>query len=69
MPAVLNAANEVVVQYFLQDKIKFLDIPRLIKKMMDEHNVIKNPDLNEILDVDKTIKEKTKKEIEEWTQQ
>lgn len=65
MPAVLNAANEVVVQYFLQDKIKFLDIPRLIKKMMDEHNVIKNPDLNEILDVDKTIKEKTKKEIEE----
>ena len=65
MPAVLNAANEITVQYFLQDKIKFLDIPRLIKKMMDEHNVIKNPDLDEILDVDKTIKEKTRKEIEE----
>ena len=64
MPAVLNAANEIAVQYFLQDKIKFLDIPRLIKKMMDEHNVIKNPDLDEVLDVDKTIKEKTKKEIE-----
>jgi len=65
IPAVLNAANEVAVQYFLKDKIKFLDIPRLIKKMMDEHNVIKNPDLDEILDVDKKIKEKTKKEIEE----
>ena len=65
MPAVLNAANEIAVQYFLQDKIEFLDIPRLIKKMMDEHNIIKNPDLDEILDVDKTIKEKTRKEIEE----
>jgi len=65
MPAVLNAANEVAVQYFLNGKIRFLDIPRLIKKMMDEHNLIKNPDLDEILDVDKKIKEKTKKEIEE----
>ncbi|MFH1664322.1 MAG: 1-deoxy-D-xylulose-5-phosphate reductoisomerase, partial [archaeon] len=64
MPAVLNAANEVAVQYFLQDKIKFLEIPRLIRKMMDEHNVIKSPDLDEILDVDKKIKGKTKKEIE-----
>ena len=65
MPAVLNAANEVAVAAFLKDKIKFLDIHRLIKKMMDEHNVIKNPDLDEILDVDKKVKEKTEKEIEE----
>jgi len=64
MPAVLNAANEIAVSAFLKEKIKFLDIPGLIKKMMDEHSVIKNPDLDEILDVDKTIKEKTKKEIE-----
>ena len=63
-PAVLNAANEIAVSAFLKDQIKFLDIPRLIKKMMDEHNVIKNPDLDEILDVDKKIKEKTNKEIE-----
>ncbi len=58
MPAVMNAANEVAVQYFLKDKIKFLDIPRLIKKMMNEHNLIKNPDLDEVLDVDKKIKGK-----------
>ncbi len=64
MPAVLNAANEIAVSAFLKDKIRFPDIPRLIKKMMDEHNVIKNPDLDEILDVDKKIKEKTKREIE-----
>ena len=64
MPVVLNASNEVAVQYFLQDKIKFLDISRLIKKMMEEHNTIKNPDLDEVLDVDKRIKEKTKEIIE-----
>ena len=64
MPAVLNAANEIAVSAFLKDKIKFLDIPRLIKKMMDKHSVIKNPDLDEILEVDKRIKEKTNKEIE-----
>ncbi len=63
LPAVMNAANEVAVQYFLQNKIKFLDIPRLIGKMMDKHKVIKNPDLNEILEIDKKVKKKTKEEI------
>ena len=64
MPAVLNAVNEVAVYAFLENKIKFLDIPKLINKMMDSHNVIKNPDLNQILDVDKKVKEDTKKIIE-----
>ncbi|MEA2036858.1 MAG: 1-deoxy-D-xylulose-5-phosphate reductoisomerase [Nanoarchaeota archaeon] len=63
LPAVMNAANEVAVKYFLQDKIKFLDIPRLIMKMMEEHTLIKNPSLDEALDVDKRIKEKTEKII------
>lgn len=64
MPAVLNAANEVAVEYFLKDKIKFNDISKIIKKMMDEHEPIVNPTLEEILDIDKKIKEKTRKEIE-----
>jgi len=64
MPAVLNAVNEVAVYAFLDNKIKFLDIPRLIKTMMEKHNVIKNPVLNEILEIDKQIKEETKKIIE-----
>src|SRR3989344_5626798 len=63
MPAVLNAANEIAVQHFLGNKIKFLDIPKLIGKMMQRHKLIKNPSLNEILDVDKKIKEETKKII------
>ncbi|MBI2656415.1 1-deoxy-D-xylulose-5-phosphate reductoisomerase [Candidatus Woesearchaeota archaeon] len=65
LPAVMNAANEIAVYAFLESKIRFLDIPGLIRKMMDEHNLIKNPSLKEILDMDKEIKEKTRKIIEE----
>jgi len=37
MPAVLNAANEVAVEGFLQGKIGFMDIPKIIRKTMDAH--------------------------------
>jgi len=37
MPAVLNAANEVAVQLFLQRRIGFLDIPRLVERAMADH--------------------------------
>ncbi|MFH1564749.1 MAG: 1-deoxy-D-xylulose-5-phosphate reductoisomerase [bacterium] len=52
MPAVLNAANEICVQKFLEDKIKFLDIAKIIKQAMDAHEVIANPTLEQILEVD-----------------
>jgi 1-deoxy-D-xylulose-5-phosphate reductoisomerase len=64
LPAVLNAANEIAVYAFLDGKIKFLDIPKLVNKMMKQHKTIKNPSLNEILDVDEKVKEHTKKIIE-----
>jgi len=64
LPAVLNAANESAVYAFLDNKTKFLDIPKIIKKMLDEHNLIKNPDLNQILNIDKKVKEETNKIIE-----
>ena len=35
VPAVLNAANEVAVKYFLQEKIGFTDIARVIRSTMD----------------------------------
>ncbi len=60
LPCAMNAANEVAVHAFLDEKIKFLGIPRLIKKVMDEHKSIKNPSLNEIIEVDKKEKEKAK---------
>ncbi len=52
MPAVFNAANEVAVALFLQNKIDFLSIPGLIKKVMARHKTKKNPGLGEILKAD-----------------
>jgi 1-deoxy-D-xylulose-5-phosphate reductoisomerase len=37
MPAVLNAANEIAVQAFLDNKIRLSDIPRIIENVMSEH--------------------------------
>jgi len=37
MPAVLSAANEVAVRYFLEEKIGFMDIPRVLRATMDAH--------------------------------
>ena len=65
LPAVMNAANEIAVYAFLDNKIRFLDTARLIRKIMNVHKLIKNPSLNEILDVDRKTKEETKKIIEE----
>jgi len=68
IPAVLNAANEIAVSAFLNKKIKFNEISILIKKMIDSHSIIKNPNLNQILEIDKKIKEETKKIIENKTE-
>lgn len=38
MPAVLNAANEETVKLFLEDKLKFNEIAKVIRKVMDKHS-------------------------------
>jgi len=67
LPAVVNAANEIAVSYFLQNKIKYLDIAKTIYTMMKKHKLIKNPTLEQILKVDKEVKQKTKLLIEKLT--
>lgn len=52
MPAVLNAADEVAVNAFLQRRIGFLDIPIVIERVMERHSPIDNPDLNAVWEVD-----------------
>ena len=52
MPATLNAANEVAVEAFLQEKIKFPDISKIIEKVMTKHRVIEQPKLNDLLETD-----------------
>jgi 1-deoxy-D-xylulose-5-phosphate reductoisomerase len=52
LPAVLNAANEQVVALFLEEKIRFLDIPRLIEQVCDRYQNIATPTLEDILAAD-----------------
>ncbi len=51
-PAVLNAADEVVVAWFLQDKIDFMDIPRLIEQALEEHEPFSVNNLSDITTAD-----------------
>lgn len=52
MPTVLNAVDEIVVDLFLNEKIKFLEIPKIIKQIMSQHKVISSPTLTDILAAD-----------------
>ena len=54
MPAVLNAANEQAVALFLEERIRFLTIPRLIEQVCDQHrrDWQAAPDLDLVLQVD-----------------
>ena len=52
MPTVFNAANEKAASLCLQDKIGFLDIPELIGACMQNHHVIANPTVEQILEAE-----------------
>lgn len=52
MPTVFNAANELAVKKFLEEKIGFLDIYEIIAQSMERHKKIAHPDLDEILFVE-----------------
>lgn len=56
MPTVLNAANEIAVELFLNKKIKFLDIYKIIEKAMDSHKVEDIDDLDSILRIDQATR-------------
>lgn len=55
MPTVFNAANELAVKKFLEEKIGFLDIYEIIAQSMERHKKIAHPDLDEILSVEQDI--------------
>jgi 1-deoxy-D-xylulose-5-phosphate reductoisomerase len=52
MPVVLNSANEVMVDKFLNKEVSFLDIPKIIESVMNKHIPVRNPELEEILEID-----------------
>jgi 1-deoxy-D-xylulose-5-phosphate reductoisomerase len=52
-PAALNAANEIAVQAFLDDKIRLSDIPKIIESVLDEHETKDASNLEIVLETDK----------------
>jgi len=64
LPAAMNAANEIAVLRFLDKKIKYGQIPEIIKKVMEEHKNRKADSIETVLEADKKAREETKKVIE-----
>jgi 1-deoxy-D-xylulose-5-phosphate reductoisomerase len=59
MPAVLNAANEIAVSLFLNGYISFTGIMDLIQNVMENHRLVTNPSLDDIIKVDTWAREET----------
>ncbi|GAK02024.1 1-deoxy-D-xylulose 5-phosphate reductoisomerase [Geomicrobium sp. JCM 19037] len=59
MPTVLNAANEVAVELFLQEKVSFLGIADIVEKALETHDKISQPSIEDVLAVD----EETRKRV------
>jgi len=64
MPAVLNAANEVAVNFFLGGSLNFTAIPLLIQRVMEEHEVKSVHTVEDILKADHWARERAKSILE-----
>ncbi len=64
MPSILNAANEVAVNAFLGGSIRFTDIPLLIRRVMEEHELQSVRTVEDILKADHWAREKAKTILE-----
>lgn len=56
-PCALNAANETAVAAFLNEEIRFTDIPAVVSRAVDKCSFIKEPDLSAILETDRSVRE------------
>lgn len=63
IPAVLNAADEIAVGYFLKDSIKFTDIFKVVEYIVTTFNNIANPTIEDIIRADNEARIKTKEYI------
>ena len=53
LPAVMNAANEIAVAQFLQGQLSFPGIWEHVGSIMNDHNVIENPSIDELIEADR----------------
>ena len=55
-PAILSAANEIAVEAFLNKRVGFLDISRIVEKVLSRLGTPKADTLNEVIDLDATAR-------------
>ncbi|MGZ3921401.1 MAG: 1-deoxy-D-xylulose-5-phosphate reductoisomerase [Bacteroidia bacterium] len=63
MPCVLNAANEIAVQAFLEDKIGFLQMSEVVGSTLEKIPFIKSPDYNQYVECDKEAREMARRQF------
>jgi 1-deoxy-D-xylulose-5-phosphate reductoisomerase len=68
LPAAMNAANEVAVEAFIQERISLTDIPRVIEDVMDEHKAVAVTDLDVVLSTDAEARARAAAAIERLSQ-
>lgn len=60
LPGVMSAANEVAVELFLEGKIPFTEIADRVQRVMEEHRVQVDPDLEALLEADAWARERAR---------
>ena len=64
-PAVLNAANEIAVQAFLENRVRFTDIARVSEAVMKSHHSTSHlPSLAEVVEVDQWARQRAQEVVE-----
>ena len=62
-PAVYNAGNEIAVEAFLEDRIRFTEIPTVVRRTMDRIGVGAPRDLSDVISVDQEARALTAEEV------
>ena len=64
---VLNAANDMAVQAYLEDQVPFGEIPRLIADTLEQHHPVLEPSLEDIVAIDAWARSTTQERLAQWS--
>lgn len=62
-PAVLNSANEALVDLFINEKIQFIDIQNNLESFLDKHEPVELKTIDEIKEMDREVKERIRRRL------
>jgi 1-deoxy-D-xylulose-5-phosphate reductoisomerase len=69
LPAAMNAANEEAVQAFIEERISFVEIPRVIEAVMDAHQTVPVDDLDAVVAADQSARADARARIARLSQE